>query len=261
MNTAGLTYLGAKAKPTAEAIARWCEREGLGYEFLPARGRHPRVRLSLNRQSRMVVFSGSPSDSRVIENVLQNVRKEARNMGWEPRKEIPMEKPVVKSLADLPKLADPAATRLPVPGIPAAWRGKSVRGNIRDPDLRVAFERRNAWVRDAMQDGLGYDEVTAALRKAGWDVQTISAIDMMVNKANGGSYKAPKPPRHEPEVEHRAVAASVPTAATIDPLVLAIAEAIAPLIRDQLAAQTRALEALKAKADKWDAISGLVREA
>lgn len=258
MNTAGLSYLGAKAKPTAEAIARWCEREGLGYEFLPARGRHPRVRLSLNRQSRMVVFSGSPSDNRVIENVLQNVRKEARSLGWEPKKDTPMEAPVVKSLADLPKLAEPVSERSPVPGIPAAWRGKSVRGNIRDPDLRVAFERRNVWVRDAMRDGLGYDEVIAALRKAGWDVQTISAIDMMVNKANGGSYAAPKPPRHEPEVKHRAPAEPQ---ADIDPLVLSIAEALAPLIRDQLAKQSKAMEALKAKADKWDAISGLVREA
>ena len=63
-----------------------------------------------------------------------------------------------------------------------------------------------------------------------------------------------QPPRHEPEVKHRAEPA-------IDPLVLAIAEAIAPLIREQLAKQSKALEAMKAKADKWDAISGLVREA
>ena len=172
-----------------------------------------------------------------------------------------MESPVVKSLSDLPKLSEPVAARPPVPAIPDAWRGKSVRGNIRDPELRVAFDRRNVWVRDAMKDGLGYDKVMAALRKAGWDVQTISAIDMMVYKADGGTYetRAPKPapvqpPRHEPEVKHRAEPA-------IDPLVLAIAEAIAPLIREQLAKQSKALEAMKAKADKWDAISGLVREA
>lgn len=260
MNTAGLSYLGAKAKPTAEAIARWCEREGLGYEFLPARGRHPRVRLSLNRQSRMVVFSGSPSDTRVIENVLQNVRKEARNLGWEPRKESPMEAPVVKSLADLPKLAEaPAVPESGVPKIPEKWRGKSVVGNIRCDELKAAFKRRNEWVANELDHGTRHADILHYLKQAGWDIQTESALDYMAMKARG--YTAPKPGVPKPEPEVFQPRAPAERQATVDPLVLAIAEAIAPLIRDQLAKQSKALEALKAKADKWDAISGLVREA
>lgn len=257
MNTASITQLGAGAKPIALHIARFCEREGIAVEFRKT-GRHPHAEITVNRQTRKVFFSGTPSDHRTMENVIRDLKQQARSIGWEPRKEPEM--PPVKTLADLPKLVEPAASRPPAPAIPDAWRGKSVRGNIRDPELRVAFDRRNVWVRDAMRDGLGYDEVMAALRKAGWDVQSISAIDMMVNKADGGSYKASKPaapkmPRHEPEVQHRAPAAS------IDPLVLAIAEAIAPLMREQLAKHRKELEAMKAKADKWDAISGLVREA
>lgn len=277
MNTAGLSYLGAKAKPTAEAIARWCEREGLGYEFLPAKGRHPRVRLTLNRRSRMVIFLGSPSDSRVIENVLQNVRKEARFLGWEPRKETPMEAPVVKSLADLPKLAEPASEPHSViiryehpekkPDAPSGCprpRGRS----HQDPDYQSACKKRNEWVFQRFEDGWSIDKIYEAVIAAGWEAksaQNMYAYATFHRQEAGlsGKGRRKQAPKHiplntfrpEPErVEHTAMPA-------IDPLVLAITEAIAPLIRDQLANQRKDMESLKAKADKWDAISGLVREA
>jgi hypothetical protein len=105
MNTAGLSFLGSKAKPTAEAIARWCEGEGVGLEF-DKRSGHPCAILTLNRQTRKVFFSSTPSDWRDAENSLVNIKKAARELGWEPRKEAPMET-VAKSLADLPRLVEP----------------------------------------------------------------------------------------------------------------------------------------------------------
>lgn len=253
MNTAGLSYLGAKAKPTAEAIARWCEHEGIGYEFVAAKGRHPRVNLSLNRRTRMVVFSGSPSDSRVIENVLQNVRKEARFLGWEPRKETPMETPVLKSLSDLPKLAEPEPHSVEI-------RLAKTNAAPRPPNIKA----RNEWIFQRFEDGDDKDQIHAQLVAAGWkslQPKSVYAQYKLTRRQKGFPTGAPRPRKGgklvaQPEpgrVQHIA-------APTIDPLVLAIAEAIAPLIREQLAKQSKALESLKAKADKWDAISGLVRE-
>ena len=260
MNTASLSALGAKAKPLAEGIARWCEQEGIGVEF-GKRGKHPFAEITFNRQTRKVFFSGTPSDFRTGDNQIRDLKTTLRNMGWTPRKETEMETPVVKSLSDLPRLAEPASAG--VPQIPEKWRGKSVRGNIRCEELRAALDARNAWVGRELKAGQNQEYLLAKLQKAGWDVQTPSAIDMMAFKADGSKYpsevnrvkvlpKAANPPtiQARPErvtVEHRAPEA-------LDPLVIAIAQAIAPLFHEQF-------RTLKAKADKWDAISGLVREA
>jgi hypothetical protein len=260
MNTASLSALGAKAKPLAEGIARWCEQEGIGVEF-GRRGKHPFAELTFNRQTRKFFFSGTPSDWRTSENQIRDIKATVRAMGWTPRKETEMETPVVKSLADLPKLAEPAQPG--VPQIPEKWRGKSIRGNIRCDELRAALDARNTWVSQEMKAGKTSEYLLAKLQKAGWDVQTPSAIDMMAFKADGSRYpseinrvkplpKAANPPTiparpERVEIEHRAPEG-------LDPLVIAIAQAIAPLFHEQL-------RTLRAKADKWDAISGLVREA
>lgn len=260
MNTAGLTYLGAKAKPIAEAIARWCEREGIGYEFLPARGGHPSVRLSLSRQTRKVFFSSSASDQRTILNVLQSVRKEARAMGWEPRKETPMEASVVKSLSELPKVVGPPD---PVKSIVRRQEPPGPDGAPRPPDKQA----RNEWIFQKMEAGANKEDLARKLSAAGWDMkpQSVYAQWRLTRREKGfapaftikrGRGRKGPAPTDKPKVPEAPV-----SPVSIAPLVLAIAEAIAPLIREQLAQQGRSIEALKAKADKWDAIAGLVKDA
>lgn len=262
MNTASISALGASAKPLAEHIARFCEQQGIGVEFRKT-GKHPCAELTFNRRSRKVFFSGTPSDWRLKENVIRDVKKTARELGWEPKEETEMERPVVKSLRDLPQIAvEPEHHSLKVPTpdnpakkealgacpqIPSAWRGKSIRGNIRDPELHEMLAHRNEWVRRASEAGVSDEKILASVRQAGWDIQTLGAVAQMAARAGG--YKAPtvrKPAPERVEITHQVTA--------IDPLVLAIAEAIAPLLKAEM-------KALKAKADKWDAISGLVREA
>ena len=274
MNTAGLSFLGAKAKPAAEAIARWCEREGVGIEFIK-RGGHPAAVLSFNRQSRKVFFSSTASDHRALENILQTCRKEARNMGWEPQKETVMETTVLKSFADLPKVPEPEPHRVEIrlekpaapeptcPKPPARFAGKMLSGGIEDYELTKAIKRRNAWIAEQKDAGQSANDIYLEVVAAGWHMKSsanIYAVLSTMRQRNGTAkpreeMRAAKTARPEPERVH------ITAEPAIDPLVFAIAEAIAPLIREQLAKQSKALEAMKAKADKWDAISGLVREA
>lgn len=264
MNTAGITTLGSKAKPAAEAIARTCERYGFGCQFGHA-GKHPYAEITWNRQSRKVYFSGTPTDRRATHNVITDVKKAARSLGWEPtndNQETKMQ--IVKTMADLPRLAE----RSFAPEIPAAWRGKSIRGRATSSDLQAALKKRNAWIMEQSAAGVRHADILEDLRRAGWDIQSAGAIDMVVFKGKGGTYpsqtkpalpKPANPSKTDPgpirvEMQHQSPEG-------MDALVFAIAQAIAPLIRDQLAQQSKAIEALKAKADKWDAISGLVREA
>lgn len=271
MNTASLTRLGAKAKPIAQAIARWCERESIGYEFEPAIGKHPRVRLSYNRQSRVVYFSSTASDFRTVENVLSNCRKEARLMGWKPRKEKPVEASV-KSLADLPRLAE-TTTPEPhsvviryqhpekVPAPPQQFLRKQLpSGRHSFPQLTKAIRERNKWVAEQKANGRADDAVWGDLIGAGWLIKSAGNISGMLSQHRKaeGVIVSDKAPRHEPEAQHRVTPEQQ---GTVDPLVLAIAEAIAPLIREQIAKQRAETQALKAKADKWDAIAGLVKDA
>jgi hypothetical protein len=272
MNTASLTRLGAKAKPIAQAIARWCEGESIGYDFEPAIGKHPRVRLSYNRQSRVVYFSSTASDFRTAENVLSNCRKEARLMGWKPRKEKPVEAPIVNSLADLPRLAETTAPepqgvviryqhpeKAPAP--PQQFLRKQLpAGRHNVPQLTKAIRERNKWVAEQKAKGRTDDAVWSDLIGAGWVIKSASNVSGMLSQHRRaeGAPVTQKAPGHEPEVQHRA---PPEPQGTIDPLVLAIAEAIAPLIGDQIAKQRGEIAALKAKADKWDAIAGLVKDA
>lgn len=271
MNTAGLTALGAKAKPIAEAIARLCEQEGIGVEFSKG-GKHPYALITYNRQSRKVFFAGTSANFRTIDYALRDTKAVARQIGWEPRKEIPMEVPVLKSLSDLPKLVEPAPEphsveiRLPRPNDCPPQIGR----NTMDPVYKAACKKRNEWVFNRFEEGWDAERIYKGFTAAGWEAKSSQNMYAYAtfhrkeagifsrdpNKKPAREKPAPKDaPRHEPEVEHRAPAGA------IDPLVLAIAEAIAPLVREQLAKQSRAIEALKAKADKWDAISGLVRDA
>lgn len=269
MNLSTLNRLGAKAKPTAQAIARFCEREGIGYEFEPSRRGHPSVRLTMNRQSRKVFFSGTPGDQRVIENVLQNVRKEARSMGWKPRKETPVET-VARTLSDLPKVVersepapsvvkryDPPAPDIPRP--PERWVNRSYSAPEVTPELSKALEARNEWIFEQKRSGRKSPDIYLDLTRVGWSIKSAANIDAtystMRQKLGLSKPRSERPENPEPE--------AVPGISTpnLDPLVLAIAEAIAPMVREQLAKQSQEIQALRAKADKWDAIAGLVKEA
>lgn len=247
MNLSTLSRLGAKAKPTAQAIARFCEREGIGYEFEPSRRGHPSVRLTMNRQSRKVFFSGTPGDQRVIENVLQNVRKEARSMGWKPRKETPVET-VARTLSDLPKVVERSE---PAPSVVKRYEPPSPQ--IPRPPNKDA---RNEWIFDKMEGGEHQDDLAKELTRVGWAIQpqSVYAQYRLIKRDRGEAKFTKAKPAEVLEcqpVQHQA----------FDPLVIAIAEAIAPMVRDQLAKQSQEIQALRAKADKWDAIAGLVKEA
>lgn len=255
MNAAGLTTLGAKAKPLAEAIARFCEREGIALQFRKT-GKHPCAEITVNRQTRKVFFSGTPSDWRIKENVIRDIKQQARSIGWE-QKEENMESVVVKSLSDLPRLAEPEPKCEPHS---VEIRLAKTSTAPRPPNIAA----RNEWIFDRFEAGEDKDQIHARLVASGWislQPQSVYAQYKLTRRQKGYTPGAPRPrkvnaaiTRTEPE------RVQITASPGIDPLVLAIAEAIAPLIRDQLAQQGKALEAMKAKTDKWDAIAELVRE-
>lgn len=262
MNTAGISNINSKAKPAAEAIARTCERYGFGCQFGHA-GKHPYAEITWNRQSRKVYFSGTPRDRRATHNVIMDVKKAARSLGWEPTNDNQeTEMQIVKTMADLPRLAE----RSSAPEIPANWRGKSIRGRASSADLQEALSKRNTWIMEQSAAGVRHWDILEDLRRAGWDIQSAGAIDMVVFKGKGGTYPSqnkaplPKPTNATKTDMGPEFVIQYQSPEGTDPLVYAIAQAIAPLIRDQLAQQAKSMETLKAKADKWDAIAGLVRD-
>ena len=297
MNTAGLTTLGAKAKPLAETIARFCEREGIAVQFRNT-GKHPCAEITVNRQTRKVFFSGTPSDWRLKQNVIRDIKQQARLIGWEP-KEDRMENVTVKSLQDLPQItAEPAVPSVTAsaPRIPEQWLGKNLSGNKACPELRAAMDARNAWVAACIRAGWDGHRILDALRAAGWKIETEAALLYMQGKALGTiPTRAKKPETAKPamtpervkylEAKEREIAeeqkgkspsewrkrlgdlaakrgltelAEYAKKSDASALALAIEQAIIPVMEAHFAKQ---LAELKAKADKWDAISGLVREA
>lgn len=298
MNTAGLTTLGAKAKPLAETIARFCEAQGIAVEFRKT-GKHPCAEITVNRQTRKVFFSGTPSDWRLKENVLRDIKQQARLIGWEPKEET-MQHVTVKSLKDLPQITAestaPSVTPSGVPRIPEQWLGKNLSGNKACPELRAAMDARNAWVAACIRAGWNGHRILDALRAAGWKIETEAALLYMQGKALGtipSRAKTPEPakPAMTPErvkyleAKEREIAeeqkgkspyewrkrlgdlaakrgltelAEYAEKSGASALALAIEQAIIPVMEAHFAKQ---LAELKAKADKWDAISGLVREA
>jgi hypothetical protein len=266
MNTASIAGLSPKAKPTAEIIARACERYGFGCQFGTA-NKHPYAEITVNRQTRKIYFSSTPSDYRSRLNTISILKKTARSLGWEPSADNNEDEDIdmthtVKSLAELPRLGD-----APAPGLPPNWIGKPVRGRITNLELLKAYEKRNEWIVARNEAGAKSTEIWQELRRAGWDLAGPSAIEMVLYKARGGTYpsqvkRGDVRPSTAPEKIEQAkqVQAAPENAEGLDPLILAIAHVIAPLIRAQLAQQGKQLEAFKAKADKWDAIAGLVRD-
>jgi hypothetical protein len=294
MNTASIAGLSPKAKPTAEIIARACERYGFGCQFGTA-NKHPYAEITVNRQTRKIYFSSTPSDYRSRLNTISDLKKTARALGWEPNANINEDEDTdmtqtVKSLADLPRLGEPGC-----PPPPDQWAGKPIRGRIRHPDLLAAYAKRNRWIMEQHHAGMKHNEILGHLRTAGWDITSSGAVDMVVFKEKNGKYSneeerytnyaeqltntdMPRLPRlsttkrHERELTEAATDTSfissrpfvtmtpAPASEGLDPLVLAIATVIAPLIREQLAQQAKQMETYKAKADKWDAIAGLVRD-
>jgi hypothetical protein len=266
MNIGKMSGLSPKAKPTAEAIARTCERYGIGCQFGQT-GKHPYAQITVNRQTRKVYFSSTPSDYRGWQNVISDVKKTARSLGWEPtaNHEEDTEMQTVKTLADLPRLAEPGC-----PPLPENWIGKPVRGRITHPDLLAAYARRNEWIMQQVAAGVKRTDILAEMRRAGWDITSAGAVDMVVFKAKGGKYPSEikryerlvteAPTQIQVTVAPAPAVQPAPASEGLDPLVLAIASVIAPLIREQLAQQAKQMETYKAKADKWDAIAGLVRD-
>lgn len=75
----------AKAKHTMRAVSDWCDREGIACTFRKLNGGHMVAEISRGGMTRRVSFSGTPADRRrVTQNVLRDVRKEARALGWAP---------------------------------------------------------------------------------------------------------------------------------------------------------------------------------
>lgn len=262
MNVASISGLNPKAKPTAEIIARTCERYGFGCEFGQA-NKHPYAEITVNRQTRKIYFSATPSDYRSRLNTISDLKKTARALGWEPNADNNEDEDndmtqTVKSLADLPRLGEPGC-----PPPPEQWAGKPIKGRIRHPDLLAAYAKRNEWVMQQHYAGRKHNEILRDLQDAGWDIVSSAAVDMVVFKEKKGNQTNTELQVNgpsKPTVQAKPVEQPAEPVEGLDPLILAIAHVIAPLIRAQLAQQGKQLEAYKTKADKWDAIAGLVRD-
>ena len=320
--------LPASAKDTAKAITRWCETEGVAHTFTHLKGGHLAVVMRRQGKTRRVVFSASPSDRRSVENVLRDVRKEARVLGWTPKsQEDKMGICIGGSYAHKPKteasigpagpvtITRPSPDKAPAP--PARFAFKRFGPGNMDKQLRAALAKRNDWAIKQEDAGRPHEDILKDLTEVGWVLTNVASIHSMIertrNKAAG--YVAPsrqkkadkqrqelawtiqqvapsdtpymaldpaqrlaeiqkdmkKQQREKLEAKQRKDGVATLSAEQFDDLRQAMADkrglgelaqaierAIIPVMEAHFAKQHAEL---KAKADKWDAISGLVREA
>lgn len=90
---------------TERELSDW---PGSSFDVLPDGGKHARMAIKYNDQSRLVVFAHTPSDNRAVPNHLAVVRKQLRDMGAQKAKFI-VEQPKPKT----PRSAPVAATQKP----------------------------------------------------------------------------------------------------------------------------------------------------
>ena len=72
-------------KATEREISLW---EGASFDVLEDGGKHGRLAIKYNDQSRLVIMAKTPSDHRAVPNHLSVVRKQLRDMGAQKAKNI-----------------------------------------------------------------------------------------------------------------------------------------------------------------------------
>lgn len=255
----------SSAEHTASAIKNWCAEQGVDFEFLPVNGRgHPQVRVMIGRQSRKMSFAATPSDKRRgALNAVSQLRRVCREIGWKGKEE-PMTNlvstRVSKFDAQKPSTGPAGQVKIMRPETPAVVAGivipSPIMGQLSKHHLNWSGEEslrvkeRNEAMRQAYEAGAKVPVIHEAVEDAGWEM-SLGSVSVNITRA-----------RRERGEPHRRAAtqrktetlpAEPPVLKTrcsdVDEFALAIAAAIAPLIGD-----------LKAKAEKWDAIKGLVSE-
>ena len=317
--------LPASAKDTVKAITRWCENEGVAHTFTHLKGGHLAVVMRRQGKTRRVVFSASPSDRRSVENVLRDVRKEARVLGWTPKSQEDnmgiciggtyghKPQPQVSTGPAGPVTVTKPENRAPAP--PPQYVGKKFAPATSNPKLRLQLSRRNDWVIGEDEKGRPHADILKELCEVGWYLTNVASVGSMIDRTRARR-EAEKPKvestpdswrarligaavdralmsdgpaqtaaqklaeiqkdmkqqqREKLEVKQRKDGVATLSAEQFDDLrqamadkrglgelAQAIEQAIIPVMEAHFAKQHAEL---KAKADKWDAISGLVREA
>ena len=257
--------LPASAKDVALAVAKWCEAAGVPYDFGTSK-KHCYAQLTWNRQSRKVYFASTPSDRRARYNVLSDVRRTVRDLGW-TGKSPPIEErllPTPKEEKEMVHIVGGSAPSKPVQKSsegPASVVTITRAGAEEAPPVphhneeinRRRIKARNKWVYEQSEAGRDPMKLLEQLRSVGWQIKGPDNIYAMKaqHKKDAGLSKptAPKVRTPDPVVSHEADGRP-------DDLVMQLARAIAPIIEARLSECAE----WKAKADKWDAISGLVRD-
>ena len=237
-----------KMNSTAEALRDWCLENGVDFTFIPPRGKHPKIEIRVAGKTRWQTYPGSPSDRRGSKNAVSDLRRLARSMGWKPK-----EKPMRMASQSISKF-DGQKTSLGAAGPVKVIRPVADRvlvAGVEIPKAGTCSSRvRDEAFMEADMAGANTAEVYAASVEAGWSVKR-NSISSLITQARdrAGLPRKRSAPQNlpAPVEEHQAKA--------LPPIVLEIAQAIAPIIARHCTPDP----AVMAKADKWDAIADLVK--
>lgn len=262
--SAAMESIGRKAKDTASFVTDWCSENGISCEIFPTQtSGHPAFRITVDGRTAKVFFAGSPSDQRRSRHqALADVKRKAKTLGWTPpEKERTM---VTLTQTGVNKFDSQRPSEGPA-GPPVVTRYVPPPAGAPKPP---GLDARNKWIFEQFEAGMKTEDVHRGLVNAGWHslkTQSVYAqyrkmkqsIDLEWSQegtalmAIGDMQKMGLSRSRNTEREAPKAQAAPPDT---DPLVLAIAHAIAPLLKEQI-------RSLKEKADKWDAIAGLVKDA
>lgn len=255
-----------QARATADALVQFCVKAGVNYEFLPMTGSgHPLIKMEFGRQSRKMTFASTPSDRRRgALNAVSQARRLCREMGWQkPSKEQPVTYMIPQSMskfdAQRPStgpasectITRPSNIQIPPPigdQVNINWTRWS-------DEQRARRVERDAAIAAAQEARHPAKDIHKALVARGWTVK-LSSVTALATQYRQSLMLQAKPAKAEPKARPAPQAKSAQRF-EIDDLALEIARAIAPII----AAQLDGVEDLRAKAEKWEAIKGLVSDA
>jgi len=257
----------SQARATADALVQFFIKAGVDYEFLPiGGGGHPQVRMAWGRESRKMSFSATPSDKRRgSHNAVSQARRLCREMGWKKKEKVMKMGKQGMSMFDAQQASSGPASEarvfrpngymlkgVKIPEAPEGYvptRGQRGWGNL--------LEERNAAMFEARQQGATGKEILTVVTAAGWRMK-LQTVHTAISAEKYRRLDAAAAKDCDTPVKQAAAPQVKPTSIEpIDPLIIEIAKAIAPLLEKRFKVDPE----ISAKADKWDAIKGLINDA